>query len=164
MTPSEHIAGAVASLRGHQLLRPKYLVFESTSHCQFTCEVCGATPQYCSRRRGLMDWDLFRHLVEQAVRLRPERVCLHAFGEPLLHPRIVDMVELRIPGAVRQKLESVSDSPRNTHEYRKLTAEALVLLVEGVMKDSEVAACLADKRKVARIDDETANRAVCSFC
>jgi MoaA/NifB/PqqE/SkfB family radical SAM enzyme len=40
-----------------------------------------------------MEWDLFQHLADQAVLLRPERVCLHAFGEPLLHPRIVDMVE-----------------------------------------------------------------------
>lgn len=91
---SESLSRAVAWLSGYQVLRPKCLVIESTSHCQLNCEVCGATSAHCSRRRGLMDWGLFQHLVGQAVQLRPERVCLHAFGEPLLHPRIVDMVEL----------------------------------------------------------------------
>jgi pyruvate-formate lyase-activating enzyme len=90
---SEYIARGFACLNGYQLRRPTCLVFESTSRCQLDCEVCGATPAFCSRTRGLMEWDLFEHLVEQAVPLRPERVCLHAFGEPLLHPRIVEMVE-----------------------------------------------------------------------
>ena len=94
LTLSEYLMRTVAGVSGHQLLRPKYLVIESTSHCQLDCEVCGATAARCSRRRGLMDWGLFQHLAEEAVRLRPERVCLHAFGEPLLHPRIVDMAAL----------------------------------------------------------------------
>jgi radical SAM protein with 4Fe4S-binding SPASM domain len=89
----ESLSHAVTRTCGYQVLRPKYLVFESTSQCQFRCEICGAAAAHRSRLRGLMDWDLFQHLVEQAVRLRPERVYLHAFGEPLLHPRIVDMVE-----------------------------------------------------------------------
>ena len=93
LTTSEYLARAFAYLNGYQWRRPTCLVFESTSRCQLNCEICGATPAFCSRTRGLMAWDLFQHLVDQAVRLRPERVCLHAFGEPLLHPRIVDMVE-----------------------------------------------------------------------
>jgi radical SAM protein with 4Fe4S-binding SPASM domain len=40
-----------------------------------------------------MEWGLFESLVEGAVQLQPERVSLHALGEPLLHPRIADMVE-----------------------------------------------------------------------
>ena len=94
MKPVELLWRGVTAISGHQLLRPKYLVFESTSHCQFHCEVCGAIPMHCSRHRGMMDWCLFQHLVEEAVQLQPERIYLHAFGEPLLHPRIVDMVEL----------------------------------------------------------------------
>jgi pyruvate-formate lyase-activating enzyme len=94
LTPSEYLARACAYLSGYQARRPTCLVFESTSRCQLACEICGATAAFCSRPRGLMEWDLFQHLVEQAVRLRPERVCLHAFGEPLLHPRIVEIVEV----------------------------------------------------------------------
>lgn len=94
LPPSEYFSRAIALLCGHQLFRPKYLVFESTSHCQLNCDVCGAASARCSRQRGMMSWGLFQHLADQATQLRPERVCLHAFGEPLLHPRIVDMVEL----------------------------------------------------------------------
>lgn len=94
LTPSQYLAEATEWLSGHQLFRPKYLVIESTNHCQLACEVCGATSPHSTRPRGMIDWNLFKHLVKQAALLRPERVCLHAFGEPLLHPRIVDMVAL----------------------------------------------------------------------
>jgi radical SAM protein with 4Fe4S-binding SPASM domain len=93
LTLSEYLARACAHLTGYQLRRPACLVFESTSRCQLACEICGGTASACSRPKGVMEWGLFEHLVEEAVRLRPERVCLHAFGEPLLHPRIVQMVE-----------------------------------------------------------------------
>lgn len=94
LPPPEYFSRTIASLSGHQWFQPRYLVIESTSHCQLNCDVCGATSAHCSRRRGMMRWELFEHLADQAAQLRPERVCLHAFGEPLLHPRIVDMVEL----------------------------------------------------------------------
>jgi radical SAM protein with 4Fe4S-binding SPASM domain len=104
MTKAEYLSRAVTWTSGQQLLRPKYLVIESTNHCQLACEVCGATSARCSRTRGIMDWELFQDLVDQAVLLRPDRVCLHAFGEPLLHPRIVDMVALLARRGLRAEL------------------------------------------------------------
>ena len=52
---SEYIARGFACLNGYQLRRPTCLVFESTSRCQLDCEVCCATPAFCSRTRGLME-------------------------------------------------------------------------------------------------------------
>jgi len=81
---------------GHQLCRPERLVFETTSRCNCRCPICGVSEEAPKRLRGCMEWDLFLGLADEAVLLRPGTVCLHAGGEPLLHPRIADMVrELR---------------------------------------------------------------------
>jgi radical SAM protein with 4Fe4S-binding SPASM domain len=39
-----------------------------------------------------MDWDLFIQLADEAEKIHPLSVSLHAHGEPLLHPRIAEMV------------------------------------------------------------------------
>jgi radical SAM protein with 4Fe4S-binding SPASM domain len=40
-----------------------------------------------------MSWDLFIQLADEAEKIHPSSVSLHAHGEPLLHPRIAEMVE-----------------------------------------------------------------------
>lgn len=70
------------------------LIIEATNHCNRKCFFCGAAQASPSPKRGFMDWQLFTMLAEEAQRLRPKLVSLHAHGEPLLHPKIVDMVAL----------------------------------------------------------------------
>jgi radical SAM protein with 4Fe4S-binding SPASM domain len=40
-----------------------------------------------------MKWELFIQLADEAEKIQPEMVSLHASGEPLLHPQITKMVE-----------------------------------------------------------------------
>ncbi|HUI07531.1 MAG TPA: radical SAM protein [Verrucomicrobiae bacterium] len=87
------LSTTLAWATGLQLRRPERLVFETSSRCNCRCPICEASEDRPGRLRGCMEWDLFIGLADEAVRLRPAMVCLHAGGEPLLHPRIADMVQ-----------------------------------------------------------------------
>jgi len=86
------LSTALAWATGLQLRRPERLVFETASCCNCRCPICEASEERPGRLRGCMEWDLFIGLADEAALLRPAMVCLHAGGEPLLHPRITDMV------------------------------------------------------------------------
>jgi len=70
--------------------KPLILQLEPTNICNLRCIMC---PQYTSKRKkGFMDFGLFQKVVDDAVGFGVKRVWLYAQGEPLLHPRIIDMV------------------------------------------------------------------------
>ncbi len=88
----EHFCRRIERWNGYEFRQIQSLVVEPTNHCTLECPVCGALQSDTQRVKGYMDWDLFVQLAAEISMLRPSRVCLHAHGEPLLHPRLVDMV------------------------------------------------------------------------
>ncbi|WP_322798358.1 tungsten cofactor oxidoreductase radical SAM maturase [Thermoflexus sp.] len=72
-------------------LRKVYV--EVTALCNLSCPIC--IRQVWRDRPGSMPWELFEELIHQ-LRAFPElrRVIFGGFGEPLVHPRIADMVAL----------------------------------------------------------------------
>ena len=87
------LSTAWAWVTGYQLQRPDALILETTGRCNRRCPICGASEELTDRARGHMTWELFTGLANEATRLGPAAVFLHAGGEPLLHPRIADMVK-----------------------------------------------------------------------
>ncbi|WP_376791326.1 radical SAM protein [Thermoflexus sp.] len=77
------------------LVRPdlRKVYVEATALCNLSCAIC--IRQVWRERPGSMGWDLFEELIRQ-LRAFPElrRLIFGGFGEPLVHPRIVDMVAL----------------------------------------------------------------------
>jgi radical SAM protein with 4Fe4S-binding SPASM domain len=69
---------------------PLIAIVELTNNCNAHCSMCDR--QTMTRKAGFIDWDLYRAIIDQIVRFRIRRVNLNRFGEPLLHPKIVDMV------------------------------------------------------------------------
>jgi sulfatase maturation enzyme AslB (radical SAM superfamily) len=64
---------------------------ELTNHCNFSCSFC-ATGQM-QRKRGFMDTQLaLRLLGEISEEKLASRVLFHVMGEPLLHPRLANIV------------------------------------------------------------------------
>jgi radical SAM protein with 4Fe4S-binding SPASM domain len=70
--------------------RPQRIVVEPTNACNLSCAYCGNKDM--ARPRSTMDLVLFEALLEQMVALDISGVTLHTIGEPLLHPRIAEMV------------------------------------------------------------------------
>jgi len=64
---------------------------EVSGQCNLRCEYC---PHPRSRRKkGLMTEQVIERSLEIVQKLGQEYLCLHNFGEPLLHPMIIDIIK-----------------------------------------------------------------------
>jgi len=69
---------------------PTVFYIEPTNDCNLSCIMC---PRKTSRKTvGYMSFDLFRDVVNQLAKQKIIQLSLHLIGEPLLHPRIAEMV------------------------------------------------------------------------
>ena len=70
------------------------MTIEPAAVCNLTCEYCarGKDKNWTGARPTFMDWALFTKIIDEAPR-SIETVCLAGIGEPLMHPRIIDMIE-----------------------------------------------------------------------
>jgi len=77
--------------RTKPLTYPDRMYLESTNVCNLRCVMCPNGLGLLTRAMGFMDYDLFTRVVdEMAPHVRT--TTLHIWGEPLLHPRIYDMM------------------------------------------------------------------------
>lgn len=70
---------------------PDRMYLESTNACNLRCIMCPTGLGLAKRTRGFIDYDLFRQVVDEMAP-HVSATTLHIWGEPLLHPRIVDMI------------------------------------------------------------------------
>ncbi len=78
--PHHHIVGRF----------PIHLDVESTSVCNLKCPFCAGT--YERYDHGFMDFDLYRNIIDEGCEKGLYSIKLNFRGEPLMHPRIADMV------------------------------------------------------------------------
>ncbi|MHB9112912.1 MAG: radical SAM/SPASM domain-containing protein [Thermoleophilia bacterium] len=69
---------------------PLYINVEPTNACNLQCYTCSIDG---TRKRGFMDMDLFRKIIDQAPESGVYEVALFMGGEPLLHKDLSHMVE-----------------------------------------------------------------------
>ncbi|MDP2924022.1 MAG: radical SAM protein [Candidatus Omnitrophota bacterium] len=63
---------------------------EPTNACNLKCSMC---PRNQSKRKeGFIDFELFKKIIDESKPYGPRHFILHKDGEPLLHPKIADMV------------------------------------------------------------------------
>ena len=80
----------VLELATRPLIRqPVSLYIEVTKNCNELCSMCPRTYNWPDRKDNL-SFEHFTHIVEQAPGL--QRAVLHGLGEPLLNPRLFEMV------------------------------------------------------------------------
>jgi len=70
---------------------PDRMYLESTNACNLRCIMCPTGCGLAKRKKGFLDWDLFRQIVDEMAP-HVSMTTLHIWGEPLLHPRIVEMI------------------------------------------------------------------------
>ncbi len=107
----------------------RQIYFYLTEGCNLACRHCWLAPKYQTEEHlyPSLDFDLFRSILEQAKPLGVTTVKLTG-GEPLMHPRIHDILEsIQMEGYRRlekgQKVEfSIEDGPKGVQ------AAAVVLL------------------------------------
>lgn len=69
---------------------PLYINIEPTNACNLNCLVCSSDG---SRKRGFIDLDFFRNIVDDARDTNVQKIALFLAGEPLLHRDLPTMVE-----------------------------------------------------------------------
>ena len=70
---------------------PRVLMIEPTNECNLHCPLCPTGAGKLKRPKGQMSLDLYRHiLVDLDGALN--RVMLYNYGEPFLHPHLLDMI------------------------------------------------------------------------
>lgn len=70
---------------------PDRMYLESTNICNLKCVMCPNGLGQLTRRKGYMDYDLFQQIIDEMAP-HVQMTTLHIWGEPLLHPRIYDMM------------------------------------------------------------------------
>ena len=73
---------------GKKSFYPIALCIESTAKCNLSCTMCPGT-DLLTLGKGNMDFGLYKKIVDA---VNPVFLTLAQFGEPLLHPKIVEMV------------------------------------------------------------------------
>lgn len=70
---------------------PTHIFIESTRACNLICKYC---PRDMSTSKiGHMDVALFKKIIDEASTFGRRNFCLHMLGEPLLHPKITELVQ-----------------------------------------------------------------------
>lgn len=71
---------------------PLHLDIESTNACNLKCPFC--TFSIADKETpGKMDWEIYRRIIDEGREYDLPSIKLSVRGEPLLHPRVVEMVE-----------------------------------------------------------------------
>jgi len=75
---------------------PSYLLIEPTSICNLRCVMCFQIDETFTREKsnmGLMSWDLFTSVIDQAASNGCQSITMASRGEPTLHKRFGDMLK-----------------------------------------------------------------------
>jgi len=116
---------------------PPVVLIDPTNACNLGCPLCPTGQRRQARPVGLMSFDLYRGLIDEVAR-RSYKVVLHNWGEPLLHPRIADMVsyatERGLATEMSSNLTTLPDALLSDLVRARLTR--LVVSVDGATQES----------------------------
>lgn len=101
---------------------------EVTNVCNFRCEFCASVdnPEMEKMKKGFMDYDLFCKIVDDlsAFDGKLKQMVFHLMGEPLMHPRIADMISYAKKRNVSEKLILYTNGSRLTPELSRSVCDA----------------------------------------
>src|SRR3954468_16266815 len=80
----------LAAGRERAPILPEIVQIESTNICNAKCVFCPRDEMH--RRQGVMDFDLFRKIVDECATLGITHVRVHNYGEPFLDKQLVEKV------------------------------------------------------------------------
>lgn len=114
---------------------PMILNIEPTNRCNLSCNFC---PRKISKRPVVdLDWNTFLKIANELKKEGPIlRIFLQKDGEPLLYPRIVDMVQALVSVNAAKRIGIISNGTLLTPKLFKELAEAglhdLIISIDAV--------------------------------
>jgi radical SAM protein with 4Fe4S-binding SPASM domain len=110
------------------LVFPQYIVIEPTNRCNLNCIMCPRKDM--TRQQGFMDFELFKKIIDECEG-HVDFIYLHFFGEPLLHPKIIDFINYAAGKAMTIALSS-NATVLNERMSRDLLQSKLDLLIISI--------------------------------
>ncbi len=115
---------------------PIHLDIESTSACNLKCFMCFQS--FRPPEKGYMDWELYKKIVDEGAKKGLCSIKLMYRGEPLLHPRIVDMVKYAKEKGILEVMFNTNATLLDEKKARALIAaglDKLICSVDGCTKE-----------------------------
>ena len=90
---------------------PPYLLIEPVSTCNLRCPFCFQTDKSFTKKpfMGVIDFDFFKKLIDQADKLETGAITIASRGEPTMHKKFIEMLEY-----INQK-ENIFEIKTNTN-------------------------------------------------
>jgi len=122
---------------------PIHLDIESANFCNLKCKMCyhsfDKTPeQYTDFKPGLMEFELYKKIIDEGAEKGLCSVKLQFRGEALLHPRILDMVKYAKDKEIIEVMintNAVNLTEENARGLIKGGLDKLICSVEGYTKE-----------------------------
>jgi MoaA/NifB/PqqE/SkfB family radical SAM enzyme len=116
---------------------PDRVYVESTNVCNLDCIMCPTGMHIDTRPKGFMDWELYTSIIDEIAPFA-HAVVLHSWGEPLLHPRIIEMIEYANERGLWT--ETSTNATKLTEEVARKILEAglnrIYLSMDGLTKET----------------------------
>ena len=111
--------------------------FDTTDFCNARCIMCAT--RFMKRKRAIMPVSIFHKGLEQLAEAGAHSVMLHAFGEPLLDPYLLERIQLARRFPTFQTIGLATNGSLLTADYyEKLVTKGLTFLsisIDGFRKD-----------------------------
>ncbi len=119
------------------VLPPDRLYIESTNICNLSCIMCPTGRKEQVRKKGYMDFELFKSIVDE---MAPwvQATTLHIWGEPLLHPKMFDMIAYCHKKGLRSEISTNATLLNEERAKRILDAGlgAIYLCLDGMRPET----------------------------
>ncbi len=116
---------------------PDRMYIESTNICNLKCIMCPTGRGEVTRPKGFMDFDVFRQIVDEMAPY-VKATTLHIWGEPLLHKRIVDMVEYCSAKGLRSEISTNATllTEEKSRQLLEAGLSAIYLSLDGMRPET----------------------------
>lgn len=116
---------------------PDRLYLELTNKCNFQCIMCPNGRGLMERKKGFMDYELFKSIIDE-MGPHVQTVVLHIWGESLLHPRIFDIIKYCQRYDLRTELSTNSSllDEKLINNILDSGLDAIYLCIDGFTKET----------------------------
>ena len=101
------------------------LIIEPTNTCNLRCSFCFVT-EGMTRDEGFMDLVLFKKIIDDTPSL--EHICMHNWGEPLLHKDIFKMLDYAYQAGVKHIVMNTNGTLLNEKMINKIVESPLNII------------------------------------
>lgn len=101
---------------------PDHIDIEISSACNLRCPMCyTVTDEFKEKIKvGLMDFELFKKLIDESKKFKPYSIRISFRGEAFLHPNVFEMIEYAKNAGIKEVSSLTHGGMLNEEKFRKL--------------------------------------------